>query len=65
MLHEQDNQKQQLSHSSHSNTVYSGVCKKIGYIYRSRMVDPIFLPTYFTNFAEMVPKNTIIFIKSQ
>ena len=34
-------------------------CISRNWIYRSRMLDPIFLPTDFANFADVVPKSAI------
>ena len=39
-------------------------CISRNWIYRGRMLDPIFLPTDFANFADE-PKSTIFFVKSR
>ena len=39
-------------------------CISRNWIYRGRMLDPIFLPTDFANFADVAPKSAIFFAKS-
>ena len=40
-------------------------CISWNWIYRGRMLDPIFLPTDFANFADVAPKSAIFFAKSR
>ena len=40
-------------------------CISRNWIYRGRMLDPIFLPTDFANFADVAPKSAIFFAKSR